>query len=442
MIRKRSQPTPEPSTGQRSLEPDFDYTRPKPSPPDSSPKVLILERSLPRRIRFCSVRCLLLVVIGGSPALAEEASNAHILLKLKHVERELAQLRESVELLRKESEATSEFPPIKLRVVSPAGKPLSGFRIRLWSKPEGREIEVSGTSDEAGLAMDRILPYGNYRLSVHHDSGWRVFSKKVLVEFGVGLDQTIIAPDPGPSGTVRLSSRLSASGLRGFGFGRPAERRGVSWRYGYAPEPDDPSDRHRTLPTIGDGIDTIAVRAKLFVERELEQPDGKMMEWVWWSPEPDLLVTSGSLVQSLDWDWEHDRHRPRAEADYFSGLDDDEFVSVVSRPAPTSAEPTTNEVVLDAGTVERSVPAGEVSLSLRDLIGFAKEEALEALDYERDDRHLVWLQTSSVKADSAWPRRFIDFANWEPGKRTLATRDFQVNAGERVEIAIESPSEE
>ncbi len=155
------------------------------------------------------------------------------------------------------SKSSPEFPPVKILVRDEDGNPLKGVRVSLFqgaTKEGGKIIEINATSNENGIAVERILPFGNYSLTLMTSEGWQLSGNRVNVEFETGLSTTIVAPSPNKRAKLvvelndKLHSRPSLNKLR---FGELQDQRvgNPAFSTDLLPEPGEELGGYEFFPT-------------------------------------------------------------------------------------------------------------------------------------------------------------------------------------------------
>ncbi|MGN6134244.1 MAG: hypothetical protein ACTHOU_07055, partial [Aureliella sp.] len=224
--------------------------------------------------------------IPDAKPLARETDDAQ---GTRQLEDEVRQLKDSVRNLEAKLDrllaVPSDFSGVSLRVESETGKPLAGFQGKLvLQAKEGRYVAVSGASDDTGLVLQRMVPYGKYHLSLNEPTGWSTYVSDVVVEIGKELELNIVAPDPSLRGEISLVSHLREAAFSGLPFGEIRSRMGAGYSIGYTPEPSVQEERSTTFPTVADGIAEVGVRLAVSARQDLLQSDGKNVTWRWSSP--------------------------------------------------------------------------------------------------------------------------------------------------------------
>ena len=82
-----------------------------------------------------------------------------------------------------------------------------------------RPVIATAESAKDGVAIDRVLPYGKYYLSVRTSADWVATNPEVQVEFGRDLDLTIVAPDDVERASVAINGEFKPVELSGLRFG-------------------------------------------------------------------------------------------------------------------------------------------------------------------------------------------------------------------------------
>jgi hypothetical protein len=296
------------------------------------------------------------------------------------------------------SETVGDFSRVRISVRSDDGRPLVGYRadLRLASKAD-RPALAKGTSDDAGLAIDRSMPYGLYTLSLKEESGWGSYLSDLVIEVGRPLELEIVAPDPASRGKLVLRSELRKEAFGDLPFGEIRTFAGSGYYVSAAPEPG--SAEAKRHPTLNRGIAELAVALSFDAVSRLKQPNGQTLEWRW-SPSPSRYLATPSGFRTFA-ETTSPSARPTDGAEFFSGLGSDEQVGYA-----TFAD------VQNAGdALELDVPAGSVELNVTEIYGKASPEALKSLDITGKEAGLVWLSVS-LQDGSPWPDRIFDANQW------------------------------
>ncbi|TWT37228.1 hypothetical protein KOR34_21750 [Posidoniimonas corsicana] len=385
-----------------------------------------------------------------------QATRSHeeaILDEVKSVRREVESLNEKIDRLEKllqGDRSSGDFSAVRLRVESPDGTPLEGFRVRLTSGQQGgRRIEATGVSSPEGVALDRRLPYGEYRLRVDDPQyEWGETFRSVMIEPGVATDRVIVAPDPSLRATVRLESELDFTGLKGLRFGTLRRPSGAGVVMYDAPEPGEESDRWETFPRLGDGISFAGVIVRVSSTQTLPQPDGEDADWITGSQR--FLLTRDKAYRVLDTDGatvdlpdEGSAFRPNKDHESESTQRYDAGYLLAELEE------------LDAATPVLELAAGDAQVMLTSLVGRATDDVARALRQRtRESTDLenptVWL-TARIDEDSAWVPRFLkppeatsdgktsEWAHGESGIMHIVMRTVELPPGDEVTLRIESP---
>ncbi len=303
-------------------------------------------------------------------------------------------------------------------------------------------LEVSNTTAENGVAIDRVLPFGKYYVSVKTADGWSTSVRDLNVEFDKGLELTFVAPSPDKQAELVLESAASdvdpaAIASLPFGTYQLHSRTGTSWTEGFAPEPGSEAGDYASFPTASDGIEQIALSIKFEVRREIPQPSGQIAQWSW-EPEPDdrqrrFLVFDARFHPVADTEGLH--AVPSDDGKYFDFSDSRERIGGT---VITLADPIASPLPL-------KIPAGEVTVYVQGVYGRPNEQVLESLREVKEKlspAQSVWLQ-ANVKLESAWIDRLLDTDGWayrRSGDQTyqehLVRRTATVDSGETLKILI------
>lgn len=348
--------------------------------------------------------------------------------------RDLKSVLKRVEERIGKEQGPSEFSPVTIRIQSEDGRPLEGFLVKMESaRKEVRRVSASSRSDREGLALSRHLPYGEYRLSVKHESGWSTTFRDITIEVGEALEKVVIAPDPQERASVKIQSALRPDAFEGLRFGERREPRGArAYSIEHSPEPGEDRARFASFPTVGDGISEAGVEVRIGIEREIQQPGGESQKWRWSGGENAvhrLLVTPDGAAAITN--VESKSARPEDSSRYFAPADGQSEFYTVGFLKLELQNPIEQGVSLE-------LAPGDATLLIAEPLGKAKPEALSSLGV--DEGSEVWLQ-ASLSGESEWVPRIIDLEGWERGTGIshLAKKTLELEAGEHVEVTIGSP---
>ena len=339
-------------------------------------------------------------------------------------------------------QSSPEFPAVKVFVKSEGGEPLVGASVTMkLLGEEARPVRVIAESADDGIAVDRVLPYGRYYVTVKTAAGWFTMMSEVMVEFGKNLELTIVAPAAGENATLVIDGRFKPADISELRFGVWQEAVGkVSAGYTvlYSPEPGVPLDRLATFPTLGDGIEEVALSISVTVHREVPQPDGSQIRWSW-SPAVEehprrFLLTADHIYPIIDSDGEKARRRqgtPYFAASENSRLDVGYIEYVIGQQAelPTSLP----------------LPAGRTAVYVTGIAGRPNAVVREALGVgEPSGEQQIWLP-AELKRESGWVSRIMDLSHWrqrgedESGLEHLARQEQELKQGATLRVKIEPP---
>ena len=332
----------------------------------------------------------------------------------------------------------SEFSPVTIRVQTEDGRPLAGFRVEMaLDRDQGRQLRVSGRSDETGLALSRELPYGDYHIVITEPSGWSASVHTLTVELGAPLDKTVVAPDLDHRGSLQIRTSLDACPFKGLPFGEMPEDSGGGYRVPFAPEPDEESERFASFPTVGDGIREPAAEILLEVERPVPQPDGTTRTWRWSGSEhglPTLLASTNQMIVVEEANSES--ASPKSSGRYFA-LPDEEYEEDYSVGILRFRVERTGE-----RSISLDVAPGEVRLRLVRFLAKAEQNAVSSLGIEdAKDGDEIWLE-AYLTGRSDWVTRTLDLKGWDRSGRTstwLAKKTVAIGPGETARFAIQPP---
>ena len=341
--------------------------------------------------------------------------------------------------------------PVKIVVHDEEGKPLEGVKVSLYqlaSTQAGQVLEINETSNTSGVAVDRKLPYGHYKLSAKTAYGWVLagYDSRLNVEFEKGLDAVLVVPTPSKTSKLVFSSDIKAlpekiSRLR---FGQLREGNFTA----YVPEPEgSDSNRERefeSFPTIMNGIETIGAEIRLEISRTISQPAPSLQHvntrWNW-TPAPNSQVNSRYLIahgqaRRFEQGLSEDNTLARVP------VDGSEFFKLPSSKHCVGAsmlklgEPTELPFELD-------IPAGNVKVKIGSFLGKPNAKVMDALSMQSQAQQPeLWLE-AMIAADSAWVERLINM-EWlnspirGSGGATfpLLWREQTLRPGERLEIPL------
>lgn len=314
-----------------------------------------------------------------------------------------------------------KFPPVKISVFDTNGKPAVGAKVAMRMRnPEQTDslVDANDSVGANGLAIDRVLPYGKYYVSVATKDGWYASRREVTVEFDKGLDLAFVTPPPNQLATLVLDNGLklpfeSFSELR-FGQLEEHNTQYSGWGAVPAPEPGAALGKQASSPTIGNGIDEIAFRLRVQIDQHVKQASGKKLKWLWTPPEhetdeqvlraTDLLLSATEIREVIKSDWKHG-----------SRQDDARFFAFKSRERTTVgyADVSLGQTSRIPYTVQ--VPAGRLSVYVTDVYGQPHPSVLRAvgLTDSADESQQIWL-TADLQENSRWIPCLLDTGNWKP----------------------------
>lgn len=390
------------------------------------------------------MRVLLLTMILCAPpkdvsVQTDNASVDDLKTAVEQMRADLKAMRLSLEAIQQRLDnerSPTIFTPVSVRVEDEDGQPLPGFHVKMRSAEKGvRQVEVTGHSDDTGLALTRDLPYGRYYFWVEEQKqGWYSRLNDVTVELGKPFERTIIAPNPDAKATVTLRSRLDPAAFEGLRFGQFQSRRTRgSISSPLAPEPGAEEIRFESFPTFNNGIDKVAVKVRLGMSRTISQGDDIEMTWRV-SENSMLMATPFRFIVVGDTKGES-MVLPR-ETPYFSPTDErfedsDYQVGYIVCDDVKSIE----------GEYSLELPAGELEVRLVRFYGKAGPAAAESLRMDGQSDQEIWLD-ATLKATSQWVPRILDLTNWHRGTGIshLAMQTHTIEANRDVEITIASPN--
>lgn len=322
------------------------------------------------------------------------------------------------------SDADPANPRVKLSLKTESGKPATNIFVRLdqTGVKDQQPAWAEGTSQSDGIVLDRILPFGYYRMKIETPDGWRTTIKDIAVEFEKGLNATIVVPEPGLHAELKidqLPDLASADRLGKLRFGtlRDYLTRNNLQAGGYSPvntpEPEPTPETFADFPTVANGIEDIALRLHLQVTRELPRSsvnDGREeVTWTWTVKDVGdwgLLLTN-SEVRSCE-SLESKSTTPVDGNPYFK------MPSNVHRLGYLALELSEAKPY----PYRFAIPAGQAKLMLVGIYGRPTEQVVQSIKMLplEEDKH-VWLATS-LRSNSDWVRRIVSepwFYTKDPG---------------------------
>ena len=350
------------------------------------------------------------------------------------------------------SKSPPEYPPVKIVVHDEEGKPLEGVKVslrQLAKEPGGQVLEINETSETSGLSVNRNLPYGHYELSAKTADGWYLtgLRSRLNVEFERGVDAILVAPTPGKTSKLVISSDLATSPekISGLRFGGLTEDR---WTQ-YAPEPEG-SDSFKeqefsSFPTITNGIEYVGAEIGLHITRNISQPAPSMQQmntsWYWSRP-PNSKVSIRYLIANGQARSFNEGNTPQNESLKRLPVEGSEFFKLPSPKYCVGAEmlklgePTQLPLELD-------IPAGDVRVKIGRFLGKPSAAVMAALNWQpQEQQPELWLQ-AYIAPDSAWVERLINmdwinspFRSGSSVGFTALWRDQALQPGERLEIPL------
>lgn len=311
--------------------------------------------------------------------------------------------------------ASPEFPPVKIRVVDEDGKPVQRAEVRLSLRHQkGQQpIKVVKVSDENGNSVDRILPYGSYFIGVKTTDNWSASLLNYDIEFGKGLDLTVISPTARKSATLTIDANLNFSDevRKQLRFGEYRYERGQGAFKIYAPEPQQPTEDFESFPTMANGIDKVAVKLLILGKRDIPQNDKSVLTWARLI-NPDMPKTK-LWVSNDDIRTVEDVKQLKASPENKSGL------FIVNRGCYVGCSSIKST---DTKTVPHSieVPSGILEIQLIGIAGRPNAEALKSLQLSPQEGREVWLGINlhmDFNKDSKWVPNLFNTTGWKPGER-------------------------
>lgn len=390
---------------------------------------------------LCVTPILLSLLLASFCSGDEPSTSVDSRDEIAELRAEIAGLRKAVDRL--SSRMAPDYAPVRIATQTPAGKPVAGCLVTIYRGSGETRIKASGESNDSGVALERSLPYGEYRLSVSTPEGHRASMRRVLVEIGKGLDRKIVIPEPDEWATLRIEEELDFSKLAGLRFGEYTKNaRSGSYYTSYSPEPDEEPGKYWAFPTIGDGVEEVAMKLRWHLTREVPQPEGNPLEWslTWGGATlPDLIAANKMLkVQSTN----AKRYRPEANARYFNAKAHS-IESITSSSQQEDYKVGFEHLQLEQLDFAQPVirlPAGQLTVTLEGLYARASEEVASSLPLnDEDSGQQVWLE-ANVKRDSLWLPRLLELTQWsELSRTTRVHRDLELNPGSEAKLRLATP---
>ena len=313
----------------------------------------------------------------------------------------------------------------------------------------GQVLEINETSNASGLAVNRNLPYGHYELSATTSDGWYLtgYGSRLNVEFEKGVDVILVAPTPGKTSKLVISSDIMTSPekISGLRFGGLTEDR---WTQ-HAPEPEG-SDSFKekefsSFPTITNGIEHIGAEIRLEIWRNISQPAPSMQQmntsWIWSRP-PNSNVSFRYLIANGQARSFNEGYTPQNESLKRLPVEGSDFFKLPGPNYRVGAEllklrePTQLPLELD-------IPAGNVRVKIGRFLGKPSAAVMAALNWQPREQHPeLWLQ-AYIAPDSAWVEQLINmdwinspFRGGGVATFPLLWREQALQPGERLEIPL------
>ncbi len=304
------------------------------------------------------------------------------------------------------SKPSPEYPSVKIVVRDEEGKPLEGVKVslrQLAKDPGGQVLEINETSNANGLAVNRNLPYGHYELSATTADGWYLtgLRSRLNVEFEKGVDAILVAPTPGKTSKLVMSSGIetSAEKISGLRFGGLTDGK---WTQ-HAPEPEgrDPDKEQElsSFPTITNGIEYVGAEVGLEIWRSISQPAPSMQQmntrWYWSRP-PNSKVSTRYLIangQARSFNqFDEKGYTARDVSLKLPPVEGSEFFKLAGLTHQVGAtllklrEPIPLPLELD-------IPAGDVRVKIGSFFGKPSASVMAALKWQpREQQPELWLQ--------------------------------------------------
>lgn len=340
-------------------------------------------------------------------------------------------------------------PHVRLLFHTESGEPAQGVSVRLdqTGVKGGQPVWAEGVTGGDGVAMDRVLRFGYYRMKITTPDGWSTYVKNVAIEFGKSLDTTIVVPDPGLGAELQIDALpdLQQNDILGkmkFGTLRDYLTQSNLRSGGYSPvrtpEPNQTSKTFANFPDAGSGIEEIAVRLRLQVTRELANPlintESQPITWKWSFGDfaDDGIFLTNSEVRVCK-DLDSRSTLPTETNPYF------EMPSNVHRLEYLALKLGESK----AYPYRVAIPTGQVKLMLVGICGRPSDQVMQAiktLPLENDEH--AWL-TTELRPESEWVKRLVDepwFYAKDPGNYYghLSRIERTLSDGESLEIKLGS----
>ena len=386
------------------------------------------------------------IAAAADPPPADADTTATLQAELQAIREEIAEIRKSLDAVREALQqrgTSSDSSPVAIRIESPDGRPLPGFEVKMTTPPDTRRITATGESGDDGLGLSRDMPYGEYRLSLRHPSGWYADFESVIVEVGEPFEKTVIAPNPGEHATLTVISSLDAQAFAGLRFGerREYQSRGPGYGVPAVPEPAEEGSDFPRFPTLDSGILRPAAQIDVGIEREIEQPDGEGQTW-YWRPNPEqfptaILAGTGRVIPIAE--YVDGQFSPAESASYFrheeppaNDFEEEANAFPVGyvKMCPAQEQPASGWEI---------VP-GRLTLKVQRFVGQAAPDVVDVLNASIEEDKQLWLEAPML-GSSAWVPRILDLEGWERGDSIAfdARRVLDVQPGETIVIDLDSP---
>ncbi|GAA4453122.1 serine/threonine-protein kinase [Novipirellula rosea] len=326
------------------------------------------------------------------------------------------------------SQQSPELPPVKISVLNEDGKPLPGSTVMLRRSSEN--LGISYTAGADGVAINQVLPYGDYYADVETADGWHARVQELKVELKTGLEVTFVAPSPRQA-TLEIDASPSfpdPEQVLDLPFGTASRRHRQSsdaWLPIATPEPNAEANYYQSFPTLRNGIEEFAVNLHIDVRREVPQSTQILgftnLEWIWapddWPKFRRFLLFDGKLhaVEGARWvSVRPSSTQPSQSTDSESAK---HFFSKVGAQAEVGL------ASLSLGRPKKlpasfTIPAGEVSVLVTGFYGKPTYEVYESLDLYPDGEsaYTPWLKTN-LQLKSDFIERIIDPTDWVYSER-------------------------
>ncbi|QDV23216.1 serine/threonine-protein kinase [Aureliella helgolandensis] len=318
-------------------------------------------------------------------------------------------------------ERSPEFASVKVKVLRENRTALAGTQVKIrMIGSSDRPVEVKGVSNKDGVAIDQALPYGKYQIEVTTPASWQLSSRYLpqIVQFGKGLDLTIVAPssDENCVTVIDSKSKASADSISSLRFGEARDymtkRNLISGAYGnpFVPEPDAPPGEFHSFPTPTNGVGELIYSIRFHLTREVLQVDGTTsLEWTW---QPNGQKLPARFMVSRRGLHEHSALRsvtvePTNHDGLFMKSGND--LMRVGYYLFQLGEPLTVPHKINH-------PPGNLTVYLADIYGRPNADSQSALGIAETESMNCFLPISLQK-NSQWLARLLNIEDWSPYRK-------------------------